>query len=445
LFKSWAEVQEYVENDAAGQDLKAIVQLVEKYGTDTIIQAVDRLSTESDANVTVSTAHKAKGREWSSVCIGHGFTAPPVDDHGIQRPLNLAETRLIYVAVTRACHLLDIAGISWIDDYEKAAKNAPGTLGGRPMIELSLVAQLRHNTSPVSRFMARHLPRSGILERDYLQRLKNLPHPVQPLDVQYPSWSALGHAIDYRLRLSFGASLGRAVTMGVIALDSIGPLAGAPAPPVRQALTTAGRQLLETIDTFLADPGHLNEEHLVRLCFVAAFFEDVYRTGQVRRRSMLTEATSSTTLAHLVAAVPDYVIDDVADQMKLAVQTLAPFRALSPRAKISGPEFTGSSDLGGADADYILGGLLLDCKATTDPRRLGREEIYQLAGYLLLDYHDEYGINRVGLYLSRQGGLITWTTHEFLHHLGATHPLPQLRAKLRSHLRIAGRTMKGRG
>ena len=445
LFKSWAEVQEYVENDAAGQDLKAIVQLVDKYGTDTIIQAVDRLSSESDAKVTVSTAHKAKGREWSSVCIGHGFTAPPVDDHGMQRPLNLAEARLIYVAVTRACHLLDIAGITWIDDYEKVTSSAPGTIGGRPMIELSLVAQVRHHTSPVSQFMARHLPRSGILERDYLQRLKNLPHPVQPLDVQYPSWPALGHAIDYRLRLSFGASLGRAVTMGVISLDGIGPLPGAPAPPVRQALTTAGRQLLKTIDTFLTGPGNLTEEHLVRLCFVAAFFEDVYRTGQIRRHSMLTEATSSTTLADLAAAVPDYVIDDVADQMKLAEQPLAPLRALSPRAKICGPEFTGSSDLGGADADYILGGLLLDCKAATDPRRLGREEIYQLAGYLLLDYHDEYGINRVGLYLSRQGGLITWTTHEFLHRLGATHPLPQLRTSLRSDLRGAGRLRRGRG
>jgi hypothetical protein len=313
------------------------------------------------------------------------------------------------------------------------------------MIELSLVAQLRHHTSPMSQFMARRLPRSGRLERDYLERAKNLPHPVQPLDVQYPNWSALGHAIDYRLRLSLGASLGRAVTMGVIALDGVGPFPGAPALPVRQALTIAGRQLLKTIDTFLTDPGNLNEEHLVRLCFVAAFFEDVYRTGQIRRHSMLTGSTSSTTLADLAAAVPDYVIDDIADQMKLAEQPLGPYRALSPQAKICGPEFTGSSDLGGADADYILGGLLLDCKATTNPRRLGRGEIYQLAGYLLLDYHDEYGINRVCLYLSRQGGLIIWTTNEFLHRLGATQSLRQLRASLRTHLRIAGETRKRRG
>jgi hypothetical protein len=52
---------------------------------------------------------------------------------------------------------------------------------------------------------------------------------------------------------------------------------------------------------------------------------------------------------------------------------------------------------GGADADLILGGLLLDRKSTIQPRRLGRDEIYQLAAYLLLDYDDEYGIDRVGL------------------------------------------------
>jgi hypothetical protein len=445
LFKSWEEVQDYVENDAAGQDLKAIVQLVDKYGTDTITHAVDRLSSGQDAKVTVSTAHKAKGREWSSVRVGPGFTSPTVDDHGVQRPLSLAETRLIYVAVTRARHLLDIAGITWIDAYEKATTSAPGTVGGRPMIELSLVAQLRHDTSPLSQFMATHLPRSARLERDYLQRVKSLPNPVQPIDVQYPNWSALGHTIDYRLRLSFGASLGAAAAMGVIALDGASPLPGAPAPPVRQALTTAARQLLKAIDTHRTDPGSLTEEHLVRLCFVAAFFEDIYRTGQIRRRSMLTDATSSTTLADLAAAVPGYVIDDIADQMRLAEQPLGPYRALPPHAQVCGPEFTGSSDLGGADADYILDGLLLDCKAATEPRRLGRGEIYQLAGYLLLDYDDEYGINRVGLYLSRQGGLISWTTNEFLQGLGATHPLPHLRASLRKQLRDARKTTKGPG
>jgi hypothetical protein len=68
------------------------------------------------------------------------------------------------------------------------------------------------------------------------------------------------------------------------------------------------------------------------------------------------------------------------------------------------------------------------------PARLGRDEANQLAGYLLLDYDNTYGIDQVGLYLSRQGGLITWPVGEFLRLLGARMPLGALRRKLREHL-----------
>jgi hypothetical protein len=437
LFRSWGEVQDYAEHDKAGQDLKAIVQLVDRYGPEQIIQTVDRLSAEKDAKVTISTAHKAKGREWASVRIGPGFADPSVDDHGVQRRLNPAEARLVYVAVSRAREVLDPEGIIWIDSYEKSAADTPGTVAGRPMISLSLTSQLRHTTSPISLFMAENLPNSANVERDYLRRLTGLPYPVQPIDVQHPDWSALGHAVDYRLRLSFGGDLGSAVSYGVQAFHGTVPFPGAQAQPTRHALYTAGRQLLTAVDAYLANPSSHKEEVMVRLCFVAAYFEDITRTGQIRRYSMLAEATPATRLTDLIAAVPCYVIDDIASQMRLAEEPLAPFRALPKPAKVCGPVFTGSSDIGGADADYILNGLLLDCKATKDPRRLGREEIYQLAGYLLLDYDNYFGMDSVGLYLSRQGGLITWNAEEFLRRLGTPVPLSQLRRKLRQHLYAA--------
>ncbi|MCQ0003185.1 UvrD-helicase domain-containing protein [Streptomyces sudanensis] len=441
LFSSWGEVQEYAEQDKAGQGLKAIVQLVDTYGPAQIITAVDRLSPEEKAQVTVSTAHKAKGREWPSVRIGKGFTAPPVDDLGLQRALNASEARLIYVAVTRARHRLDTEGIAWIDAYEKtmADTGRDGTVAGRPMIELSLTGQLKYDSSPVSQFMAAHLPYSQNLVGDYQARIAGLPHPVQPIDVRYPNWSALGHAVDYRLRLSLGGRLGPAVAAGVMLLDETGPLPGAPARGTRGALHAAGRELLAAVDTYLADPGSLDENALTRLCFVAGFFEDIARTGEIRRFSMLGSATPATTLDDLTAAVPEYVVTDIDQQMRLAEGPFAAFRALPQRARVCGPVFAGSGDIGGADADYILGGLLLDCKATKDPRRLGREEIHQLAGYLLLDYDDRFGIDRVGLYLSRQGGLITWDAAGFLRRLGAGAPLPRLRAQLRRHLHEAAR------
>jgi hypothetical protein len=55
LFTSWGEVQEYVEHDTAGQDLKAIVKLVDTHGTDEIIHALRSLSSEQHAKVRWTT------------------------------------------------------------------------------------------------------------------------------------------------------------------------------------------------------------------------------------------------------------------------------------------------------------------------------------------------------------------------------------------------------
>ncbi|MFG2646023.1 hypothetical protein ACGFYP_34260 [Streptomyces sp. NPDC048370] len=97
----------------------------------------------------------------------------------------------------------------------------------------------------------------------------------------------------------------------------------------------------------------------------------------------------------------------------------------------------------GADADVITGGLLIDCKAATRPHQIGTAQVQQLAGYLLLDYDDAYRTDRVGFYLSRQGGLITWTVPDVLPALGARTALPALRAALRDHLRQADGTAQG--
>ncbi len=100
-----------------------------------------------------------------------------------------------------------------------------------------------------------------------------------------------------------------------------------------------------------------------------------------------------------------------------------------------GPAFAGSTDIGGADADFIIDGRLLDCKATTTPTRLASTEIGQLAGYLLLDYDNQYQITEVGLYLSRHGTAIAWPVPDFLRLAGAREPLPHLRGRLREYLR----------
>jgi len=438
LFTTWAEVQDYAETDPEAQSLRTIVNLIDGFGPDTIIDAVSRLSSEEAAKVVVSTAHKSKGREWEAVRIGGGFHAPPTDESGIQRPLRADEARLIYVAVTRARHVLDQGMLCWIDEYEKGGGGAGGGGQGRSaaqLAQLPLTGQLKFADSPLSQFMARQLPYTGPLHVQYLRFAAALPYPVQPIDVRSPAWSALGHAIDYRLRLSLGCGLGEAVDLGIRLLGSAAEIPGAPDSQTRAALHAAGLALTGTVDGYLSGRAGFEQERLSRLCFVAAFYEEIFRTGRMQRRSMLLDASPATVLADLVDAVPAYAVEDLARQFALAEEAFAPLRALPAAERICGPVFAGSADLGGADADYILGGLLLDCKATRNPRDLGRDELYQLAGYLLLDYDDCYGIERVGLYLSRQGGMITWDAEEFLRSLGARMPLKNLRAWLRWHLR----------
>jgi superfamily I DNA/RNA helicase len=96
---------------------------VDEHGVDVILAAVDKLSVEQGAEIVVSTAHKAKGREWASVRIGEDFTEPmdqeETDENGDPLPGDIddAEARLAYVAVTRARHQLDIGGLGWINQH----------------------------------------------------------------------------------------------------------------------------------------------------------------------------------------------------------------------------------------------------------------------------------------------------------------------------------------
>lgn len=125
VFLHWGEVQDYVENEKDGSDLKVAVKLIDEYGPDEIIRAVGRLAPDKPSkgqhwtapDVTVSTAHKAKGLQWSRVRVADDFTEPGFDDDGHLKPVPAADAMLAYVTVTRAEKVLDRGGLAWIDQY----------------------------------------------------------------------------------------------------------------------------------------------------------------------------------------------------------------------------------------------------------------------------------------------------------------------------------------
>ena len=118
-FSSWAEVQAYVKEDE-GADLRPFVKIIDEMTAGAVIDAMRQLTSERYADVTVSTAHKAKGREWPKVQIHADFTEPKPAKDGTRGTVSREFAMLAYVALTRAQIILDDAGLNWRHDYVPA-------------------------------------------------------------------------------------------------------------------------------------------------------------------------------------------------------------------------------------------------------------------------------------------------------------------------------------
>lgn len=121
MFRTWGEVQEYVEHDSAGSDLRVFVRLIDSHGPEVVIEAVDQLVDERYADVIVSTAHKAKGREFPTVRIADDFREPKASEDNPNPRIQREDAMLAYVAVTRAQQVLDRSGLAWVDHWYSAA------------------------------------------------------------------------------------------------------------------------------------------------------------------------------------------------------------------------------------------------------------------------------------------------------------------------------------
>ena len=131
----------------------------------------------------------------------------------------------------------------------------------------------------------------------------------------------------------------------------------------------------------------------------------------------------------LLALSPPECIDDMCN---LSWRFYESFNHLLSYPHILNPNFEGSFAVGGADADLIVDGTLIDIKSTI-ARKVDRNWLWQLMGYVLLDYSDRLEITGIGLYLVRQAILFRWGLDEVLAFLykGKPKSLEQLRGEFR--------------
>jgi hypothetical protein len=111
-FDRWEDVVEFAKS-GEGDHLLTFVNLVESRGEGQLMWALNRTADEEMSDVVVSTAHKAKGREWSEVRLMDDFlrSQPRRARAGEQPRQNghdPAEVRLFYVALTRAKEGIDV-------------------------------------------------------------------------------------------------------------------------------------------------------------------------------------------------------------------------------------------------------------------------------------------------------------------------------------------------
>ena len=320
---------------------------------------------------------------------------------------------------------------------------------------MSLTSALADTKGPVARFFVEHFPEVRPLQQEWRQRMTGARTTRPPEDL-HPPWSTIGTAFDYRVRFYFpsdsrkyvadhGAALvsgsrerivlmegGRVSHIGLRQLRE--SLAGEERPQVRTGVLGDfyAHALMPALQAWLAehDPSGRalpaeQEETLCRFCWALALYEQLYRAGS-DVNSPLFELGPTLSLDSVLGLPARAFIEDLGRLSSMFHETCG--HLLADEATLN-PTFDGSALIGGADADLIVDGCLLEIKTTVRPETLPRDVLYQLLGYVLLDFSNAYGIGSVGVYMSRQGEIVSWPLAELLPQLAGAESadLPGLR------------------
>jgi hypothetical protein len=168
---------------------------------------------------------------------------------------------------------------------------------------------------------------------------------------------------------------------------------------------------------------------LHRACWGLALLTEVYRRGPAVAAAGPIGRLRDRSARSLLDAAPDAGLGQLAALRKVMESVLLPGIASRQGLWAIGPVFAGSQIMPG-DADLVAGGLLTELKTTSKKPSLGVTDLWQVLGYVLMDYADEFAITDVALFSARYGYLAQWNLDVLLPQLaGRPVTTAQLRAE----------------
>jgi hypothetical protein len=300
---------------------------------------------------------------------------------------------------------------------------------------MSLTSQLKSKGSPIREIFDARLGNLQPVAEDMRRRVQR-PKTIEPTGPYTPyEHRLIGTAFDYRARMYF-KKFPLKQTMayqGAQISDLFGT--GLMAHLFKHWISPNYSYYLKRMGAKGSRPKPSIEKGLIETCIVLARFDEIARAPSHALPAYEGEKIRG------VKDIADMTRSEyVEDLNRLSALFFRKFRDRLAKRSVLNPTFSGSLDVGGADADIILGRDLIDLKCTINaqlPLDKLRHSVYQVIGYALLDYDNNYQIENVGIYYARQGVHWSMPIPDLLHILsrGQVQSIEGFRSEFRSALR----------
>lgn len=298
---------------------------------------------------------------------------------------------------------------------------------------MSLTSHLKSPGSPVRQFMA---DRFSQTRHVFVADPDDVPHPVKmgessvtvqavlpdnagpPLILpagrtKYP-WATVGTAVDYRIRY-FLKSVSTHTFVAKTGALLLSIACGQPGiPDAFDQLSAALDELVPVGTRITGDLGEEKELQLAHCYYALALYEQCGRVSGSPDWPIIQLGVDAS-LDEILSLCEDRAATDIRQLAALFLQNGLAIHG--GKVFALNPKFAASSKLGGADADLVVDGWLVDIKTTVE-QKPKRQELWQLTGYVLADWDDTYAMSHVGFYYSRQGVVLRWPIQNFLSALG---------------------------